>query len=102
MANKNGILYTFNRNNLAAGPVWQRPIAIGGDCPTCGDGSIASGIFANGTLYYAGGSNIRVAAEPVAAGSHGGGGSISAFNPGTGACCGPARPKGRSSARPPT
>ena len=59
MANKNGILYTFNRNNLAAGPVWQKQIAIGGDCPTCGDGTIASGIFANGTLYYAGGQQRR-------------------------------------------
>ena len=77
VANKNGILYTFNRNNLAAGPIWQKQIAIGGDCPTCGDGTIASGIFANGTLYYAGGSNV--------ANGHGSGGSITAFNPGTGA-----------------
>ena len=59
VANKNGILYTFNRNNLSAGPVWQDQIAIGGDCPTCGDGTIASGIFANGTLYYAGGRNVQ-------------------------------------------
>ena len=59
VANKNGILYTFNRNNLAAGPVWQHQVAIGGICPTCGDGTIASGIFANGTLYYAGGSNVQ-------------------------------------------
>jgi outer membrane protein assembly factor BamB len=76
VANKNGILYTFNRNNLSAGPVWQHQIAIGGDCPTCGDGTIASGIFANGTLYYAGGSNVT--------GGHGSGGSITAFDPGTG------------------
>jgi hypothetical protein len=54
-ANKNGVLYAFDRTNLAAGPVWQRTIAIGGDCPPCGDGSISSGNFANGTLYYAGG-----------------------------------------------
>ena len=77
VANKNGILYTFNRNNLAAGPIWQHQIAIGGDCPTCGDGTIASGVFANGVLYYAGGSNVQNA--------HGSGGSITAFNPGTGA-----------------
>jgi outer membrane protein assembly factor BamB len=76
LANKNGILYTFNRNNLAAGPIWQKQIAIGGDCPTCGDGSIASGIFANGTLYYAGGRNAQ--------NGHGSAGSITAFNPGTG------------------
>jgi outer membrane protein assembly factor BamB len=77
VANKNGILYTFNRNNLAAGPIWQHQVAIGGDCPTCGDGTIASGIFANGTLYYAGGRNVQ--------NGTGAGGSITAFNPGTGA-----------------
>jgi outer membrane protein assembly factor BamB len=76
LANKNGVLYTFNRNNLAAGPVWQRQIAIGGDCPTCGDGSIASGAFANGVLYYASGHN-----QVNGAGANG---SISAIDPGTG------------------
>jgi outer membrane protein assembly factor BamB len=76
VANKNGILYTFNRNNLGAGPVWQHQIAIGGTCPACGDGTIASGIFANGTLYYAGGRNVE--------NGHGAGGSITAFDPGTG------------------
>jgi outer membrane protein assembly factor BamB len=77
VANKNGVIYTFNRNNLAAGPIWQRSIAIGGDCPTCGDGTIASGIFANGVLYYAGGNNVI--------NGHGSGGSIRALDPGTGA-----------------
>jgi outer membrane protein assembly factor BamB len=76
VANKNGILYTFNRNNLATGPVWQRQIAIGGTCPTCGDGVLTSGIFANGTLYYAGGNNVL--------NGHGTGGSISAYDPATG------------------
>jgi outer membrane protein assembly factor BamB len=77
VANKNGILYTFNRNNLAAGPIWQKQIAIGGTCPTCGDGTIDSGIFANGVLYYAGGHNV--------ANGHGAGGEITAYDPGTGA-----------------
>jgi outer membrane protein assembly factor BamB len=77
VANKNGILYTFNRNNLAAGPVWQRTIAVGGACPACGDGTIASGSFANGVLYYAGGHD--------AGNGHGSGGSIGAYDPGTGA-----------------
>ena len=78
LANKNGVLYTFNRNNLAAGPIWSKQIAIGGDCPTCGDGSISSGTSANGTLYYAGGSN-------TGANGVGYGGSVTAFNPATGA-----------------
>lgn len=76
VANKNGILYTFNRKNLAAGPVWQDQIAIGGTSPTSGDGVLTSGMFANGTLYYAGGHNVQ--------NGHGDGGSISALNPGTG------------------
>ncbi len=77
VANKNGILYTLNRNNLAAGPVWQHQVAIGGANVIGGDGTIASGVFANGLLYYAGGNNTQ--------GSHGSGGSITAFDPGTGA-----------------
>jgi outer membrane protein assembly factor BamB len=82
-ANKNGILYTWKRSDLELGktdpnpPLWQRQIAIGGAGPTAGDGSIASGIFANGTLYYAGGHNV--------VNGHGTGGSIGAYNPGTGA-----------------
>lgn len=76
VANKNGIIYTFNRNNIGAGPIWQKPVAIGGDCPTCGDGTIASGNFANGVLYYASGR--------VAVNGHGSGGSINALDPGTG------------------
>jgi outer membrane protein assembly factor BamB len=76
VANKNGILYTFNRNYLGAGPVWQRQIAVGGSCPTCGDGTIASGIYANGMLFYAGGHNVQ--------NGHGNGGSITAMDPGTG------------------
>ncbi|HEY3831147.1 MAG TPA: PQQ-binding-like beta-propeller repeat protein, partial [Acidimicrobiia bacterium] len=75
-ANKNGILYVLDRNNLAAGPVWEHQIAIPGACPTCGDGSISSGVFANGVLYYAGGHALQ--------NGHGSGGSISAFDPATG------------------
>ena len=74
--NKNGILYTWNRNNLAAGPVWQHQIAVGGECPECGDGSISTGAYANGVIYWAGGNNNS--------GSHGTSGSVTAFAAGTG------------------
>ena len=95
VANKNGILYTFNRNNLAAGPIWQNQIAIGGTCPTCGDGTIASGIFANGTLYYAGGHNVQ--------NGHGARRLDHRVRPRhRERCCGAGRPTSRSSARPPT
>ena len=62
------------------GAVWSRnapPRSIGGAGPTEGDGSIASGIFANGTLYYAGGHSVI--------NGKGSGGSIGAYDPGTGA-----------------
>jgi outer membrane protein assembly factor BamB len=77
-ANKNGIVYTFLQNDLAAGPLWQHQIAIGGDCAYCGDGTVASGIFADGTLYWAGGNSVD-------SGGVGHQGSITAFNPATGA-----------------
>ena len=48
--------YTINSADLK--PVWQQQIAVGGDCPTCGDGSISSGAFANGVLYFAGGNKV--------------------------------------------
>src|SRR5438132_10772034 len=91
VANKNGVLYTFVRcpggatcTSLAAGPVWQDQLAIGGDCPTCGDGTISSGAFApsatvngvTGVLFYGAG-NVEVNGV-------GHGGSVSAIDPGTG------------------
>lgn len=54
--NKNGFAYAFNRGNVSAGPVWQRRVANGGVCPTCGDGSVSSGATGGGRLYLAGGS----------------------------------------------
>jgi outer membrane protein assembly factor BamB len=53
--NKNGYVYTFNRANLSAGPIWRQHTAIGGECPTCGDGSVSNLAFGNGLLYAAGG-----------------------------------------------
>jgi outer membrane protein assembly factor BamB len=54
-ANKNGLAYALSRTNLGAGPVWQTTVADGGSSPQYGDGTISSGVFTNGTLYYAGG-----------------------------------------------
>ncbi|HXM57158.1 MAG TPA: PQQ-binding-like beta-propeller repeat protein, partial [Candidatus Dormibacteraeota bacterium] len=75
--NKNGNLYTFDRNDISAGPVWQKLIAIGGDCPTCGDSSVASAAFANGQLYVAGGNTTIGGAGAI--------GSVRALNPSNGA-----------------
>ena len=53
--NKNGFVYAWDRANLSAGPAWRVQIAQAGQCPTCGDGSVSSMAFANGTLFAAGG-----------------------------------------------
>jgi outer membrane protein assembly factor BamB len=75
--NKNGFAYALKRTNLAAGPVWQQQVAVGGICPTCGDGSVSSGAFANGTLFLAGGNTtINGTGYP---------GSVRGLNPATGA-----------------
>jgi outer membrane protein assembly factor BamB len=53
--NKNGYIYTFNRGDVGAGPVWKQGIAIAGLCPLCGDGSISNGTYGQHTLYFGGG-----------------------------------------------
>lgn len=54
-ANKNGIAYAFDRSNLSSGPVWTKQLAVGGQCPQCGNGSLSTATFDNGNLYFAGG-----------------------------------------------
>jgi hypothetical protein len=55
IAGKNGVYYAFNRANINNGPVWQRQVARGGSCPTCGDGSISPSAWDGTSLYVAGG-----------------------------------------------
>ena len=77
LINKNGYAYAFNRTSLSSGPIWQQSIAIGGDCPTCGQSSVSSGAFGGGTLLMAGGSGvINGVGYP---------GTVRALNPATGA-----------------
>ena len=77
VTNKDGVTYAFNRTNLAAGPVWERRISIGGDCPTCGDGSVSSGAFGGGDLYVGGGNGVI--------NGTGAAGTVRAIDPTTGA-----------------
>jgi outer membrane protein assembly factor BamB len=75
-ANKNGVLYAFRRDNLHAGPVWQRPISVAGECPNCGAGSVSTGVFGGHRLFYAGGrATIKKNVFP---------GSVRAIDPATG------------------
>ena len=77
LINKNGWAYTFDRNDLSAGPIWQYQVAVPGDCPTCGDSSVSSETIGDGNLYVAGGqSEINGQGYP---------GTVSALNPATGA-----------------
>ena len=57
-ANKNGIVYAFQRNALHEGPVWRRRVAVGGDCPNCGSGTVSTGTFDGHRLFYAGGAAV--------------------------------------------
>jgi outer membrane protein assembly factor BamB len=54
-ANKNGYVYTLNRNALAAGVVWRYQISGPGTSPDLGESSIASAAYARGRLFVAGG-----------------------------------------------
>jgi outer membrane protein assembly factor BamB len=77
VVSKNGYYYAFDRTNLSAGPVWSVVIAVGGDCPDCGDGSISPAAWDGATLYVAGG-NTTIGGVACA-------GSVRAVNPATGA-----------------
>ncbi|HEV8193657.1 MAG TPA: PQQ-binding-like beta-propeller repeat protein, partial [Ktedonobacterales bacterium] len=74
--NKNGYVYTFNLANVGAGPVWRQHLFIGGECPTCGDGSASNLAFGNGLLYAAGGNALI--------GGVGHAGAVTALDPATG------------------
>jgi outer membrane protein assembly factor BamB len=52
---KDGGYYAFNRNNLAAGPVWVAPIAIFGEVPQAGQGTLSTAAFDGKTLFIGGG-----------------------------------------------
>jgi outer membrane protein assembly factor BamB len=57
-ANKNGVLYAWRRKALHDGPVWRRRVAVGGECPNCGSGTVSTGTFDGHRLFYAGGGTV--------------------------------------------
>jgi outer membrane protein assembly factor BamB len=75
-ANKNGVLYAFRRDALHEGPVWRARIAVGGECPNCGKGTISTGNFDGRRLFYAGG-QTKIGKRTYR-------GSVRALYPGTG------------------
>ena len=70
---KNGVFYVFDRSQVSAGPVAKPHVAVAGDCPQCGKGSISPGAWDGTTLYVAGG-NTTIKGTSYA-------GSLRAFNP---------------------
>jgi polyvinyl alcohol dehydrogenase (cytochrome) len=74
---KDGGYYAFDRNDLAAGPVWVAPLAIGGEVTQQGQGTLSTAAFDGKTLYVGGGiprDNIDLAVF----------GAVSAIDPATG------------------
>ena len=55
---KDGHYYAFNRDDLAAGPVWRTVLATGGACPLCGDGTLSTAAFDGQRLYVGGGKRV--------------------------------------------
>lgn len=77
VANKNGIYYAFDTASISNGPVWKDTIAIGGQGPEGGQGSISPSAWDGTTLYVAGG-NTTINSQNCQ-------GSVRAVNPATGA-----------------
>ena len=73
---KNGFFYAFDRSALSNGPLWSKQIAIAGNCPECGQGSISPGVYDGSRLYVAGGTTTINGVTC--------GGSVNALDPATG------------------
>jgi polyvinyl alcohol dehydrogenase (cytochrome) len=74
---KDGGYYAFDRNDLAAGPVWISPIARPGEVPQNGDGALSTAAF-DGTTLYVGGGVPRDVDDPNILGA------VTALNPADG------------------
>jgi len=75
---KDGSYYAFLRDNLQQGPVWRTPIARGGGCPQCCDGTLSTAAFDGSHLYVGAGAPPGTAPGHLV-------GTVSALDPTTGA-----------------
>jgi outer membrane protein assembly factor BamB len=75
--NKNGIFYTWRRQSLAAGPVWQRQVGI--------TGGTGNGACITSAAYDGPDSVLFVAGNQTTIGGNAVQGSVRALNPATGA-----------------
>jgi outer membrane protein assembly factor BamB len=74
---KNGIYNAFDRTAISKGPVWQTHIAVSGNDPVAGEGSISPAAW-NGTALYVAGGHTTIKSKSCL-------GSVRALNPATGA-----------------
>ncbi len=77
VANKNGVYYALDEANIAQGPVWQHTIAVSGQDPEAGQGSISPSAW-DGNHLYLGGGNTTINGQFCQ-------GAVRAVNPATGA-----------------
>lgn len=77
VANKNGYYYAFDTVAIAHGPLWKDEIAVGGQSPEGGQGSVSPSAWDGATLYVAGG-NTTINGVSCK-------GGLRAVNPATGA-----------------
>jgi polyvinyl alcohol dehydrogenase (cytochrome) len=68
---KDGQYYAFLRDDVSDGPIWRTPLALGGPCPTCGEGILSTAAFDGRRLYVGSG-------QPFGLNDHG---AISALDP---------------------
>lgn len=74
---KDGGYYAFDRDDLAAGPLWVAPIAVRGDVPQNGEGTLSTVAF-DGKRLYVGGGTPRDSDDPEVLGA------VSAIDPSSG------------------
>lgn len=76
VANKNGVYYALDEANISKGPVWQDTLAIAGQGPEGGQGSISPSAW-DGTRLYVAGGNTTINGQFCQ-------GAVRAVNPGNG------------------
>jgi outer membrane protein assembly factor BamB len=74
---KDGHYYAFVRSDLRSGPVWTAEVALGGEIPQNGDGTLSTAAF-DGTALYVGGGVPPDSTDPDVHGS------VAAIDPASG------------------
>jgi polyvinyl alcohol dehydrogenase (cytochrome) len=76
LQNKNGIYFAFDRSAISSGPLWQKRMSAGGDCPQCGKADISPSSY-DGQHLFVGSEQTQIGGITCA-------GSIRKLQPSTG------------------